>query len=130
MKRLNKKGFTLVELLAVIVVLAVIMVIATQVIGNVMAKSRADSYASTVKAIRKGAETACTMDGYIDEENLKANVEYSDVDVTISDGVVTVEPTEKGKFDNMDASALTDDFTTATYEVEGTTITITTSCSE
>lgn len=40
MKKLNKKGFTLVELLAVIVVLALLMVIATSTIGSALDNSR------------------------------------------------------------------------------------------
>ena len=40
MKRLNKKGFTLVELLAVIVVLALLMIVAARAIGNTMTESK------------------------------------------------------------------------------------------
>ena len=40
MKRLNKKGFTLVELLAVIVILAVVMLIAVTAVGPLMTRSR------------------------------------------------------------------------------------------
>ena len=40
MKRLNKKGFTLVELLAVIVILAVVMLIAVTAVGPLMARAR------------------------------------------------------------------------------------------
>lgn len=46
MKRLNKKGFTLVELLAVIVILAVVMLIAVTAVGPLMAKSRKSSLAT------------------------------------------------------------------------------------
>ncbi len=42
--RLNKKGFTLVELLAVIVVLAVIMVIAIPSVMDTMTKARSKSF--------------------------------------------------------------------------------------
>lgn len=38
--KMNKKGFTLVELLAVIVILAVVMLIATTAVGPLMTKSR------------------------------------------------------------------------------------------
>lgn len=40
MKKLNKKGFTLVELLAVIVILALLMVVATRTIGGSLNKSK------------------------------------------------------------------------------------------
>ena len=40
MKRLNKKGFTLVELLAVIVILAVVMLIAVTAVGPLMTRAR------------------------------------------------------------------------------------------
>lgn len=43
MKRLNKKGFTLVELLAVIVILALLMVVATRTIGNTLTNSRTEA---------------------------------------------------------------------------------------
>ena len=40
MKKLNKKGFTLVELLAVIVILALLMVVATRTIGGSLTESK------------------------------------------------------------------------------------------
>ena len=40
MKKLNKKGFTLVELLAVIVILALLMVVATRTIGNSLTSAK------------------------------------------------------------------------------------------
>lgn len=43
MKKLNKKGFTLVELLAVIVILALLMVVATRTIGNSLTNSRTEA---------------------------------------------------------------------------------------
>ncbi len=43
MKRLNKKGFTLVELLAVIVILALLMVVAARVIGGVTDNAREEA---------------------------------------------------------------------------------------
>ena len=43
MKKLNKKGFTLVELLAVIVILALLMVVAASTVGNVQENAKKNS---------------------------------------------------------------------------------------
>lgn len=47
MKNLNKKGFTLVELLAVIVILGVIMLIAIPSVGTIIKNSKENSFASS-----------------------------------------------------------------------------------
>lgn len=52
----KKNGFTLVELLAVIVILAIILLIAVPNILGVIEKSREDSFESSVKMIVKQAE--------------------------------------------------------------------------
>lgn len=49
MKKLNKKGFTLVELLAVIVILGVIMLIAIPSVGTIIKNSRENSFISSGK---------------------------------------------------------------------------------
>lgn len=54
----NKKGFTLVELLAVIVVLAVIILIAMPSVMNSMAKARRNSFVIEANEIIKSAQTA------------------------------------------------------------------------
>ena len=58
----NKKGFTLVELLAVIVILAIIMVIATQQIGKVIAGARADSFVESYQMVAKQVQTFIATD--------------------------------------------------------------------
>ena len=58
----NKKGFTLVELLAVIVILAIIMVIATQQIGKVIAGARADSFVESYQMVAKQVKTFIATD--------------------------------------------------------------------
>jgi len=57
MKKLNKKGFTLVELLAVIVVLAVVMLIAVTAVVPMMNRSRKQSFITEGTTILNGAES-------------------------------------------------------------------------
>ena len=60
MKRVlkNKKGFTLVELLAVIVVLAIIILIAVPSVMNSMEKARRNSFVVEAREIIKSAQAA------------------------------------------------------------------------
>ena len=53
MKKLNKKGFTLVELLAVIVILAVIMVITIPTVLGSMGDAKDKAFESAVAAVQK-----------------------------------------------------------------------------
>lgn len=56
--KLNNKGFTLVELLAVIVILAVVMLIGVTAVGPLMARSRKSSLATEGLSAMKAAQTA------------------------------------------------------------------------
>lgn len=63
MKKLrNKNGFTLVELLAVIVVLAIVMGIAAVAITNVLDSTRKNAYVSSAKQFITGAKTLVNAD--------------------------------------------------------------------
>ena len=53
MKKLNKKGFTLVELLAVIVVLALLMVVAASTIGNALENSKKSALKTETQKLLK-----------------------------------------------------------------------------
>ena len=64
----NNKGFTLVELLAVIVVLAIIMIIALQAVMPRMEEARKSVFAIETNAAIKSAQT------YFTNQSLKANV--------------------------------------------------------
>ena len=59
--KLNKNGFTLVELLAVIVVLAIILVIAVPTITNQITTARQQSLESSAKSIYKSLESTASM---------------------------------------------------------------------
>lgn len=110
MKRLNKKGFTLVELLAVIVVLAIIMVIATQAIGNVIKKNTVSSFKSSLDMVTKQAKQAEVMSsGTLLIGDVTDLVDYDDTQFTISFGTepldsnyICITSVEDGKFDDMD----------------------------
>lgn len=58
----NKKGFTLVELLAVIVILAVIILIAVNAVLPQMRKARKNSFVDEAINFAKAAETAYVSD--------------------------------------------------------------------
>ena len=62
MKRLNKKGFTLVELLAVIVILALIMVLTVPTILDQMNSARQSSFLLYAEEMLKNAQTRYQSD--------------------------------------------------------------------
>ena len=104
----NKKGFTLVELLAVIVILAVILIIAVPQIMGVIESARKGSIESTAKLIAEGAEREYTNRKILGKDT---NIECSDVSSMNSNdygtcvitfdnrGKATVTITGKGKFE-------------------------------
>ncbi len=80
MKKMNKKGFTLVELLAVIVILAVIILVAMNAVIPQMSKARKGAFLTEIETFVKGAEayyqaesikgsavTGCTSTGGVTE---------------------------------------------------------------
>ena len=58
MKKLNKKGFTLVELLAVIVILAVVILIAVTAVLPRMEKARTNSFKDEAMVLVRAAQEA------------------------------------------------------------------------
>lgn len=62
MKKMNNKGFTLVELLAVIVVLAIIMLIATRSVLPLVERSRKGAFASSANTVLDVAQTVQVTD--------------------------------------------------------------------
>ena len=105
----NKKAFTLVELLAVIVILAVILVIAVPQIMDTIKESRKGALISSAKLIASSAETA-----YISNQTLgieKAiecedvsnynSEDYTSCSIKFVDGKAKVTIVGQGKFEGM-----------------------------
>ena len=91
----NKKGFTLVELLAVIVVLAIIMVIAVTQVNSTIKKSRTNSFISSYKMLVKEIKSRMAMEGLGDAAT---TIECADAatcatlyDISASDYTMKVE---------------------------------------
>lgn len=100
MKKLNKRGFTLVELLAVIVILALLMVVATTAIipslGNTKKKLMVVYAEKVLKEVQEDYEADAIIDGY--------TTKYYSVEELMGDnnyyGVVKVKPEDTSyKFD-------------------------------
>lgn len=83
--KLNKKGFTLVELLAVISVLAIVSVIVMYTSVNVIGSAKTKSYLASVSNVEKTANL------YIIEENNNIIWKDSSIDMNLQYSCVTVK---------------------------------------
>ena len=124
----KKRGFTLVELLAVIVILAVILVIAVPRIMSVIKDAKLGSIESTAKLIASTAESSYESKTALGLEvgNLKCtdvaslSNDYGTCKITFDDnGVATVIVNGKkdGKFNNLACQGTKDNMTCAEGEI-------------
>ena len=106
----KKKGFTLVELLAVIVILAVILIIAMPKISDVIKNSKESSLETTAKLIASQAEKKYTENQVLDgSSTIKcsdvakiSNADYESCNITFdSKGNAKVTIVGKGKFEGL-----------------------------
>ncbi len=74
-----RKGFTLVELLAVIVILAIILAIAIPSISNIISNSEEQAYESQKKFIIDAAKKYVMLNGNLTYENYVATITLSDI---------------------------------------------------
>ena len=63
MKKINSKGFTLVELLAVIVIMGILMMVAIPAVTRTIENSRKDTFVDIAKSYANAATTLWTADG-------------------------------------------------------------------
>ena len=106
----KKKGFTLVELLAVIVILAVILIIAMPKISDVIKNSKESSLETTAKLIASQAEKKYTENQVLDNSStIKcsdvakiSDADYESCNITFDDkGNAKVSIVGKGKFEGL-----------------------------
>ena len=126
----KNKGFTLVELLAVIVILAVILVIAVPQIMSVIESARKGSIESTAKLIAESAEREYTNRKILGKDT---NIKCSDVSSMNSNdygscvisfdnrGKATVKVTGKGKFEGYTCNGNSTNMECVKGEIPGPT---------
>ena len=109
MKKNNVKGFTLVELLAVIVILAIILVIAVPKVMSVIEDSKKATLESTAKMIASSAEKQKVQNTVLGKSDAitcdsvaKINkLDYETCDIDFENNTAKVTIKGKGKFANL-----------------------------
>ena len=122
----KKKGFTLVELLAVIVILAVILIIAMPKISDVIKNSKESSLETTAKLIASQAEKKYTENQVLDNSStikcsdvakISSN-DYESCNITFDNkGNAKVSIVGKGKFEGLEVVDGTKDSAKASTKV-------------
>lgn len=130
---LNKKGFTLVELLAVIVVLAIIMLVVANRVGDAMKSSRGESLVLQVKSMEREIDKHCIVNNYITVDDIKNILKDSGLtyvgNVTNDGTTFNAQATKGSKFANIKVPNNASEINgTAGEDVLEPTVTINTSC--
>lgn len=88
----DNKGFTLVELMIVLVILTLIMVISVPTFSNIMGNAETNTYASSGEMIEKAATMASVSEGRKDSFTVGELKDkgYLDVDIPVNHGNITI----------------------------------------
>lgn len=96
---MNSKGFTLVELIATIVVLAIVMSIGAYSIVNVIKNSRNENYKTLINNVKSGAETYYQECKYSNNSGITCN---NNLEVTLGElvtyGYLTGNGSDNSKY--------------------------------
>lgn len=95
---MNKKGFTLIEILAVIVVISIVAVIASPLVSSVIEETRRDAFEDSVYGLIKA------VDMYKAEKGFNVNVTF-----TVSNGKINPVLDTKGSINGTGTIILNDD---------------------
>ena len=138
MKKLTNKGFTLVELLVVIIVLAIVTVIAMQSITGIVNNNRVDSFLASLDTVKESAELSCAQSGdisltdqYVKQGAVKVKVDEKNGTITMTaqpgskfaeikttHGNILTDRAEKKGYDEKDCGFTPDDEKLATCTIE------------
>ena len=99
MEKLNKKGFTLVELIATIVVLALVVSISAYAITNIINSAKEKNYKLLIKNIKDASETYYQECKYSNNTGIKCK-DYVTLQELVNYGYLKGNGTEDNKIDN------------------------------
>lgn len=102
----NNKGFTLVELLAVVVVLAIVAAIAMQSITGIIRNNRTDSFISSLNTVDESAALSCAQNENVSD--VATYVDQKGISVSVSGNVITVKPNTTGEFKSVTGKQVND----------------------
>lgn len=120
MKKMNKKGFTLIEMLAVIAIIAVLVAIVIPVVGNATEKAKEAADVANIRAKIAEVTTTALADGADAANDLDATVTMTQGTA----GFVTDVTTIGGVSNDIPTGATESDFTKIANATEGATVDI------
>lgn len=95
----NRKGFTLMEMLIVVAIIAILVIIAIPTFNSALAKARAATDVANIRSGYAAAQVAAMTDGYDSTANSTKNTYY-----LLKDGSVSNDPNAANKYTTQGTS--------------------------